>query len=142
MAATHSERWLRAAQNDLETARVLLENTQNNACAFYAQQAAEKALKALLLSMNQTVWGHSNRDLLEVVEALGATGVTDTIRRAARELDRHYIPSRYPDAYPSGVPADYYDSETGQEALEWAREVVEYVISQMPGASRSHGQQT
>lgn len=90
MVQSHAERWLRAAQNDLETAKVLLNNKQYNACAFYSQQTAEKALKALLLSMNQTAWGHSNKDLLDAVESQNVTGVTDAIRKAVRELQALY----------------------------------------------------
>ena len=74
MVQSHAERWLRAAQNDLETAKVLLNNKQYNACAFYSQQTAEKALKALLFSMNQTAWGHSNKDLLDAVESQNVFG--------------------------------------------------------------------
>jgi HEPN domain-containing protein len=28
-------------------------------------------------------------------------------RDKAKELDTHYIPSRYPDSYPSGAPLDF-----------------------------------
>ena len=42
----------------------------------------------------------------------------------ARELDRHYIPSRYPDAHPSGTPHEAYDEETSKRAIKAAEEVV------------------
>ncbi|MEM2791259.1 MAG: HEPN domain-containing protein [Thermofilaceae archaeon] len=45
----------------------------------------------------------------------------------ARELDRHYIPSRYPNAHPSGTPHEAYDEETSKRALSAAREVIRYV---------------
>ncbi|MGE5508907.1 MAG: HEPN domain-containing protein [Chitinophagales bacterium] len=38
---SRAETWLREAQADLETGRVLLAGERYNACAFYAQQAAE-----------------------------------------------------------------------------------------------------
>ena len=33
----------------------------------------------------------------------------DRLLSPARELDRHYIPSRYPSVYDSGYPGLYYD---------------------------------
>ena len=30
---------------------------------------------------------------------------------------KHYIPSRYPDAYPSGRPEDYYTEKIAKEAI-------------------------
>ncbi|WP_291998924.1 hypothetical protein [Caldivirga sp.] len=38
----------------------------------------------------------------------------------ARELDRHYIPSRCPNSYESGYPAMYYDAETAERAIRAA----------------------
>ncbi|MCL5047033.1 MAG: HEPN domain-containing protein [Actinobacteria bacterium] len=49
------------------------------------------------------------------------------IDRAARELDLHYIPSRYPDAFPSGTPFEYYDRAKGEEALGWAGAILAFV---------------
>jgi HEPN domain-containing protein len=40
---------------------------------------------------------------------------------SAQRLDGHYIPSRYPDAFPTGVPSDYYDEATAQQAIADAR---------------------
>ena len=46
---------------------------------------------------------------------------------SARELDRHYIPSRYPNAHPSGTPHEAYDEVAARRALKAARRIVEYV---------------
>ncbi|MEM1521236.1 MAG: HEPN domain-containing protein [Candidatus Korarchaeum sp.] len=45
--------------------------------------------------------------------------------RCARELNRHYIPSRYPSAHPSGTPHEAYDEETSR-AIKCAEAVVSY----------------
>ncbi len=47
--------------------------------------------------------------------------------KAARELDRHYIPSRYPNAHPAGTPHESYDEETAMRAYESALKIVEFV---------------
>jgi len=49
------------------------------------------------------------------------------LEKASRELDLHYIPSRYPDAFPSGTPTEHYDEDKGRQALEWAKKVLEFV---------------
>src|SRR5574341_1804293 len=94
-------RWLEEGENDISTANILLEHEKYNSSAFYSQQAAEKALKGLLLAYNEAAWGHSVLSLLRRLDEIIDMDIKD-IEHCARELDRHYIPSRYPDAYPSG----------------------------------------
>lgn len=54
-------RWLSEARWDLETAGILHRSGRFNAACFYAHQAAEKAVKALLYRLNEAPWGHSVR---------------------------------------------------------------------------------
>lgn len=120
-----ASRWLEEALWDLETARILHREKRFNASAFYAHQAAEKAAKALLYYLNEAPWGHSVRELLSrFFERLGRNP-PEELMACARELDRHYIPSRYPDAHPSGTPHEAYDEETSARALKAAEKVVE-----------------
>ncbi|MDK2854880.1 MAG: hypothetical protein PWQ86_93 [Bacillota bacterium] len=118
--------WLEEAEADLETAEILLDARRFNACAFHAQQAAEKAVKALLLKLHLAPWGHSVWNLyLNAVEKLGSGD--PATEEAAKGLDWHYIPSRYPDALPAGTPSRFYDRSKAEEALEWARRVMAFV---------------
>ncbi len=120
-------RWYSEALWDYETAELLHSSRRYNAAAFYAQQAAEKAAKALLYAMNEGPWGHSVRELLT------RAGVGEgALMHCARELDMHYIPSRYPNAHPSGAPHEAYDEETSRRALECARMVLDYVRERLP----------
>lgn len=74
-----------------------------------------KACKALLYHVNEAPWGHSVRELLaRYFSKLGVSPPED-LMIYARELDRHYIPSRYPNAHPSGTPHEAYDEETSKE---------------------------
>ena len=121
-----AKRWLDEALWDLETAKILHEKSRFNSAAFYAHQSAEKASKALLYHVNEAPWGHSIRELLgRFFEKVGKNP-DDKLMSFARELDRHYIPSRYPDALPSGTPHEAYDEETSARAIEIAEKVVEY----------------
>ena len=116
--------WLSEAEYDLETAAILLENGRYNAACFYAQQAAEKAVKAVLLSCNIWRAGHSVLDLLR--ELSRHVEVPKRLLDAARVLDKHYIPTRYPNVFNSGAPHEYYTEEDARQAIQLAREVLAF----------------
>ncbi len=121
------DRWFREALWDLETAKILHRERRYNAAAFYSQQAAEKALKALLYRINEAPWGHSVRVLLMRYLERTNESAEDDLLVCARELDRHYIPSRYPNAHPSGTPHEAYDSYTSERAIRCAELLIEFV---------------
>ena len=130
--ANRARDWLSEAEYDLETAVVLLENRRYNAACFYAQQAAEKAVKAVLLSRNIWRVGHSVLDLLK--ELRHHVEVPEELLDAARALDKHYIPPRYPNVFNSGAPHEYYTKEDAREAVELAGKVLAFAR----GALRTH----
>ena len=57
------QKWFAQALRDLRTAENSLNSGDYYACAFWSQQAVEKALKALLISRGKVVRGH---DLVEL----------------------------------------------------------------------------
>lgn len=123
-------RWFEEGNNDISTAQILLDNKKYNPSAFYSQQAAEKILKGLLLAHNEAAWGHSVLTLLRRFAESVDVDIQE-VEQCAKELDRHYIPSRYPDAYPSGRPEDYYTEKIAKEALSCALKIKEFVESRM-----------
>ena len=110
-------RWLEEAEKDFETAEILYNNARYNAACFYSHQAAEKAVKAMLYSVNEAPWGHSIRILFERYVEKSKAARIEYLMECARELDRHYIPSRYPNSHPSGTAFEAYDSQNGGESL-------------------------
>ncbi|MCX8169490.1 MAG: HEPN domain-containing protein [Candidatus Methanomethyliaceae archaeon] len=98
-----------------------------NAAVFYFHQAAEKACKALLYYMNEAPLGHSIRELLLRYFNRIGENPNQELMSYARELDRHYIPSRYPNAHPSGTPHEAYDEEVSKRALNAAERVLKFV---------------
>ena len=130
MIRDESLRWLEEGYNDISTARLLLDNYKYSPSAFYSQQAAEKILKGLLLAHNEIAWGHSVLSLLKRFAEATDMDIQE-IEGCAKELDRHYIPSRYPDAYPSGGPADYYTDKIAKEALTCALKIKEFAERMM-----------
>lgn len=127
-----ADRWMRSAASDLKIARFLLQEHYYHACAFHAQQAAEKALKGVLRKFDRVSWGHSCRTLLtQLNNLLTDRQVPERLFDAARHLDRHYIPSRYPDAYSTGTPADHYGESVAKKALDDATAIMQFVQSFM-----------
>jgi HEPN domain-containing protein len=123
-----AERWVQAAEDDLQAAELLLRDRIYNLSAFHAQQTAEKALEGLLRTMNEAPWGHNCVELLRRIREIAPElSVTEELSEAVTNLDEYYISSRYPDAFETGKPADFYDEMIAQEALDDAKFVMEFV---------------
>jgi HEPN domain-containing protein len=73
-----------------------------------------------------TAYGHALSRLLEGLKGVGLEAPGD-LPEAAKELDLHYIPARYPDAYPEGSPHLYYTAKRASEALEVAEAILAWV---------------
>lgn len=114
--------WMEQAGILLEQARWLRNGDFYPASCFNSQQAAEMALKALLLFRHVNAWGHMLTKLLEALPE--DISVTDEVRAAAASLDRLYIPTRYPNGFEEGVPRDYFMAEDADEALGLAEVVI------------------
>ena len=44
----------------------------------------------------------------------------------ALELDKAYIPTRYPNAHPTGSPRRRYTREEGERLIQYAEEIVRF----------------
>jgi HEPN domain-containing protein len=95
--------WLQQAESDLEIARITAQAGRHEWACFAAQQAAEKAVKALHLHLGQEVWGHLVTRLLTELPIT----VPSMLVEKARSLGTLYAPTRYPDAFPAGAPAEH-----------------------------------
>jgi len=113
--------WFRQSEADLDAAKNLLESKNYEWACFVAQQSAEKSVKGKRNQFGYEVRGHSIVELLETLEK--ETEVTEEIKTAGRKLDLYYIPSRYPDAYPSGALVNKFDKEMAKEAVKLAEQV-------------------
>lgn len=127
----HAEavRWLETARGDLTTARVLLSNERYAHACFHAQQAAEKAMKSLWYSLDRDPWGYSVRKLIDDLKELHAdyyARMQDIVPMAA-ELDRLYIPTRYPNGLPDILPDQAYFERDAERALELAERLIDRI---------------
>lgn len=116
--------WLDQALGDLEHARSDLERRYYDWACFSAQQAAEKAVKAVFQKVGAEAWGHSVADLLDELSRLHP--VSEELREAALELDKAYIPTRYPNAHPSGAPRHRYTRTEAERLVTYADRIVRF----------------
>lgn len=116
--------WMEQAEADLAHARQDLRTEFYEWACFSAQQAAEKAVKAVFQKLGGEAWGHSVADLLDALADIHV--VPDPLREAALELDKAYIPTRYPDAHPSGSPRQRYTKTEAQRLIDHADRIVRF----------------
>lgn len=121
--------WFSQAQRDIEQAEDSRKNGRHEWACFASQQAAEKAVKALHLQIGQEAWGHVVARLLS--ELPGKMNVPKELVEKGHVLDNFYIPARYPNSHPEGAPYEHYGPLQSEEAIKYAREIVEFVRIQM-----------
>lgn len=119
-----SRDWMDQAEGDLRHARNDLQGEFYDWACFSAQQAAEKAVKAVFQRMGAEAWGHSVADLL--TELRKRHSVPGQLGDAALELDKAYIPTRYPNAHPSGAPRTRYTRAEATRLIGYAGEILEF----------------
>lgn len=125
-----ARRWWRQAADDLEAAQALAAVGKNAQAAFLAQQAGEKALKALWIRLDLDPWGHSLARLIKELPADQA----EALRRhldAALALDKLYIPTRYPDALAELTPGEAYTAAEAGAAIRHADTLLREVAGRL-----------
>ena len=108
-------RWYRQGTRDARTAMKNAENGDFEVACFLFQQASEKILKAFLyLKGERAVLGHSTLTLAK--KCAEYKSEFEEVIEACIELDVFYIPTRYPNGLPDGVPYEYYKSNHAERA--------------------------
>jgi len=121
--------WFEQGRYDLQHARNSVAAGDFSWACYAAQQAAEKAVKAVYLTRNLEGWGHVVRTLLE-----GLTDelpVPESLIEAARRLDLFYIPTRYPNGFPQGKPADFFGASDAERAIADAGQILAFCESKL-----------
>lgn len=117
-----ASRWLRQAEDDLEYARLGLREGFSAQVCFQCQQICEKAIKALRYGRGErVVFGHALVELAAPLPALAG------FRDHLSILDQYYVPTRYPNGLPGGVPSEVYTRTQAAAAVEVAQQVVALV---------------
>jgi HEPN domain-containing protein len=124
-----TQAWLRQANSDLQAARCTAEQGFHAQACYLAGQAAEKALKALLIAAGVTPpHSHSLERLVEVLqsEGLKLDGLRDL---HLKPLTRMNSETRYPQG--DEAPADLFDNHDSELALATAETVVRVTAAEL-----------
>lgn len=114
--------WLKQAEKDIEKAKLDLDWGYFEWACFTAQQAAEKAIKAVIQHRHGEAWGHGIKALIENLSFEDhSLYLEDAIL-----LDKLYIPTRYPNGLPQGIPHDYFTKKDAKQAVEAATRIYEW----------------
>jgi HEPN domain-containing protein len=130
-ARSEGHRWLAQAENDLAFAELAMREGFFAQACFNSQQAAEKALKAFLYAHGaEHVFGHSVAELAAECAKLDTEFVA--LRTQVAPLDQFYVPTRYPNSLPGGIPAEAFVRADAERALTMARAVIAAVKRRFP----------
>lgn len=122
--AQRSHDWFRQAEADLRHARNARDDGDYEWSAFASHQGGERAIKAVYQRFNLDAWGHMLSNLLASLPTEAAA--TLALISQAKELDKHYIPTRYPNGFERGAPTDFYTRNEAEMAIHNAEAIVEF----------------
>ena len=116
--------WLKQAERDLENAKYELVGGYYEWTCFLSQQAAEKAVKAIFQKLGCEAFGYAVAGLLQRLpkEYKPSKDLIDK----AKELDKAYIPTRYPNAHPEGAPYEVYTEGEAKRMISYAEEIIKF----------------
>lgn len=113
--------WLRRAKSNMERAKAgkISEEILYEDLCFDCQQAVEKALKALLISIDKEFPPtHAITSLLELIQETGI-GIPEAVKQAI-DLTEYVVETRYPGDYEPVNKSDYQTAlKTANEVLRW-----------------------
>ncbi|MEM2047602.1 MAG: HEPN domain-containing protein [Candidatus Jordarchaeales archaeon] len=120
-----ASRWMKQAEKDVISAKNSIRSGDYEWACFQSQQAAEKALKAVLYFRGfRKVLTHSVFELLRKVENVFGVRLEE-LSWAAKVLDSTYISSRYPNAIAGSLaPFEYYGKEDAEKCVSYAESIL------------------
>ena len=125
--SNRAQDWLAQARRDLEQARDSQGAGRHEWACFAAQQAAQKAVKALHLARGQEAWGHVIARLLKDLPVEAPADLLDK----ARVLDNFYVATRYANGHPEGAPFEHYGPLQSRDAITYAVEIFDFVSTEV-----------
>lgn len=118
-------KWLKFCDEDLRAADATLKDNVFSAVCFHSQQAAEKAIKAILLAKSGKV--PRDHSVLRLAEMSGDKELFELHKGEMEFLDMFYVPTRYPDALPGSLPEGLPNKEDAEKAVFSAKKIVEFI---------------
>ena len=126
--------WLDISQYDLDTAKATFQSARYLHTAFMCQQAVEKMLKAVFLSLSCGEEPPRTHNLLFLLDRLDQDNVPDELTKTCGRLTAYYIDTRYPD-YREKL-SKLVDHDEAQRILRKTEEVILWLKSLLPSNPR------
>jgi HEPN domain-containing protein len=128
---SRAQDWFKQAVWDLEQAEDSRAAERQEWACFAAQQAAKKATVGLHRFLGKKGQGKVISSLLQQVPE--ALVIPNELIEKNKVLDNFYIPARYPNSHPAGAPFEHYGPLQSDLAIDYAREIIDFVRVQMAG---------
>ena len=124
-----ADRWLSTAHDDLDTAKILKDNKKYAHACFHAQQAGEKAVKAVWYFLDADPWGHSIKKLIDDLVRTDKQiyNSLKSLEKTGMILDRFYIPTRYPNGLPDITPDMAFAEEDAITCIDFAQLILDKI---------------
>lgn len=115
-----------SAGETLDGARVMRANGHHNLACSLAEHGAQLALKGWLhgVGVGASAWGHDLPQLGARIAEESAEAWVEDLEQGLQRLSRHYVSSRYPDAFESGTPAAHFSDSDSAQAIADAERVL------------------
>jgi len=114
--------WLNRAKSNLAMAKNRVPDVYLEDLCFEAQQAAEKAIKSVMIKRGiEFPYVHDLARLLSLLEAAGEV-VPETVMQA-EELTQYAMSTRYPSLEQPVTEGDYYEAvRVAESVVRWSEE--------------------
>ena len=121
-----AELWFLQAEEELDTASISFEAKKWFAVAFWCEQSAEKALKAVYIEKKKLM----PQKIHSLTELGKQVSIPSELATMLIHLKKEYMMSRYPDI--SGdAPYKLYDQKDAERNLDYARKIIKWVRSKL-----------
>lgn len=113
--------WQKQAQADMKTANDALNSKNYYAAVAFAQQSAEKGLKAVYILLT----GKTPPKIHDLVELSRLVNASVEVTAQAEKLTVTYFSSRYPGVAPK-IPVEYYTKRKAQRHIKEAEVILQW----------------
>jgi HEPN domain-containing protein len=121
-------RWFTHAKDEFIDSDELRKRGRFYLALFHFQQSVEKAIKAFLylnVKSIEVFYTHSITELLKIAIDID-TEFNNVV--SVKRLDQYYIPTRYPNGLPGGIPSRYYDDpKEAEDAMLLAKKIIDLI---------------
>ncbi|HQN48469.1 MAG TPA: HEPN domain-containing protein [Caldisericia bacterium] len=118
---------VRQASEDIDVAKYNHKGEKFFISCFLSHQAVEKILKGYLIYKGfEHIWRHSVSDLSKECEKIDKD--FESLRKEILILDKYYIPTRYPNGLPGGIPAEVFTERDSFETITLSEKALKFIF--------------